>query len=39
MGEVVPVHTLPTYIPISSHSAVIILFKSVPVHQLLWLAL
>ena len=40
MGEVVPAHTLadPTS-PIPSHCAVIILFQSVPVHQLSRLAL
>ena len=40
MGEVVPARTLLTLHPPSpSHCAVIILFKSVPVHQLSWLAL
>ena len=33
--HVVPVRTLPTlHPPIPSHCAVIILFKSIPVHQL-----
>ena len=40
MGEVVPTRTSPTLHPPSpSHCAVIILFKSVTVHQLSWLAL
>ena len=38
MGQVVPACTLPTLHP-PSPPTVIILFKSVPVHQLLWLAL
>ena len=40
MGEVVPARTSPTLHPPSpSHCTVIILFNSVPVHQLSWLAL
>ena len=40
MGEVVPARTSPTLLPpIPSHCAVIILFQSVAVHQLPWLAL
>ena len=34
MGEVEPARTSPTLHPHPSHCAVIILFKSVPVHQL-----
>ena len=40
MGEVVSAHTTPTlHPPYPAHCAVIIQFKSVPVHQLSWLAL
>ena len=40
MGEVVPARTSTNPAsPIPSHCAVIILFRSVPVHQLSWLAL
>ena len=39
MGEVVPARTSPTLLPPSPHCAVIILFQSVAVHQLPWLAL
>ena len=40
MGEVVPARTSPTLLsPIPCHCAVIILFQSVAVHQLLRLAL
>ena len=44
MGEVVPAPRAGSYLtdptsPIPFHCTVIILYKSVPVHQLLWLAL